>query len=536
MHMKRKGERMEAGEWRKACPESALEEGVPKLVELGEDAIFLVRLGGKIHAISNVCPHYECALDEGALIGHEIVCKCHDARFDVTTGKMLAAPALKDLSVYAVRTEGGEVLVGPAEKPRLPAVEITDPRVFIIVGGGAAGNAAAETLRRGGFLGRIVILTAEEDPPYDRPNLSKEFAAGTAKAEWMPLRSRKFYESQKIEVLTGMKVVSIDPAKKAIKTALGTTHYFDKLLLVTGSEPVKPPIPGSDGPGCFLLRSFADGRAIDAAAKDAKKVALVGAGFIGLELASSFRERGLEVVVAAPERVLLANILGDQVGSYLMKKHEANGVSFRLGVTVQRISGNAGAKIVSLSDGSELTADFVVFGLGVRPSVDYLEGTGLAVKGEVPVNSRLETANSDILAAGDIALVPSAVGGSATRIEHWVVAERLGQHAARSMLGSKAAYDEVPFFWTRQHKTGLHYVGFTRGWDELVVRGDIDEGKFLVGYYTKGTLHAAASIGMSNALTAVEYLLKQNRPPSAKELADPNIDLLELARAGRRKT
>jgi NADPH-dependent 2,4-dienoyl-CoA reductase/sulfur reductase-like enzyme/nitrite reductase/ring-hydroxylating ferredoxin subunit len=521
---------MEAGDWRKAGKEEAFLEGIPKLVEVGEDAVHLLRLDGRIYAVGNKCPHYECGLDEGALIGGEIVCKCHDARFDARTGVMLSAPALKDLPTFPVRTEDGEVWIGPVEKARAPKVEVTDPRVFIIVGGGAAGNAAAETLRREGFAGRVVILSAEADPPYDRPNLSKEFAAGTAKAEWMPLRSPKFYEGQKIELLTGTRVVAVDPAKKTVTTAAGITLAFDKLLLATGADPVKVPIAGGDGPGCFVLRSFADGRAIAAAAEGAKKAVLVGAGFIGLELASSFRERGLEVVVAAPERVLLGNILGERVGNFLRKKHEENGVVFKLGVAVERVSGNAGAKIVTLSDGTALEADFVVFGTGVRPSVDYLAGTDLVVNGEVPVNSRLETANPDILAAGDIARIPSAMAGAGQRIEHWVVAEREGQHAARSMLGSKAAYDEVPFFWTRQHKLGLHYVGFTREWDELAVRGDIEAGKFLVGYYMNGTLRAAAGIGMSNALTAVEYLLRRNAPPSAAQLADPSFDLLGAAR------
>ncbi len=520
---------MDAGEWVRACRESDLAEGVPKVVQVGDAAAYLVRLDGRLHAVANACPHYECDLNEGALIRNEIVCKCHDARFDVRTGRLLSPPALKNLATYPVRVMDGEVWLGPAEKAASPKVEGTDPAVFVIVGGGAAGNAAAETLRREGFAGRVILLSAEEDGPYDRPNLSKEFLAGTAKAEWMPLRSRKFYETQRIELRTGTKVSAVDPKSKTVTTAAGETIAFDKLLLATGAAPVAPAIPGAEGPGCFTLRSFADGRAVAAAAEGAKSVVLVGAGFIGLELASSFRERGLAVTVVAPEPVPLGRLLGDRVGGFLKAAHEAAGVAFRLGATVGRIAGPVGAKLVVLSGGMELAADFVVFALGVRPVVDYLEGAGLVRGGEVPVDGRLATAHPDIFAAGDLALVPSI--GGAVRSEHWVVAERQGMHAARSMLGSAAAYDEVPFFWTRQHKQGLHYVGSSRAWDETAVRGDIEAGKFLVGYYEKGRLAAAASLGMSNALIAVEYLMRRNAAPSAGQLADPSVDLLGLARA-----
>jgi NADPH-dependent 2,4-dienoyl-CoA reductase/sulfur reductase-like enzyme len=443
---------------------------------------------------------------------------------------MVSAPSLKDLPVYPVRLEAGDILLGPAEKPRFPKPEGTDSRTFLIIGAGAAGNAAAETLRREGFAGRIVMITSESDQPYDRPNLSKEFMSGEAKPEWLPLRSEKFYANQGIDVLTNTRAIAVDPRGKTVTTQGGEKLGFDKVLLATGAAPRKPPIPGADGEACFSLRSFADARSIAEAAGGAARAALIGAGFIGLELAGSLRARGLAVDVVAPEALPLAGILGDRIASYLKKRHEEKGVTFHMGRTVVDISGGRGAKIITLSDGTRLNADFVVFGLGVAPVIDYLAGTDLAQNGGVPVNARLETKHPDIFAAGDIAIVPNPAGGDGIRIEHWVVAERQGQHAARSMLGFSAGYGEVPFFWTRQTGVSLKYAGYAREWDTIAVRGDVDKGKFLAGYYRKGTLLAASSIGMPNELTAVETMLKKRIALPESKLTDAGVDLFSMAR------
>jgi len=517
--------------WQKVCRESDLAEGALRLVKAGEDDVLVVRVEGRVFAVGNKCPHYECPLNEGVLLGRVVVCRCHDARLDVTTGKVVSAPALNDLPVYPVRVENGDVMVGPVEKPRFPKMEGADPRTFLIVGGGAAGNAAAETLRREGFAGRIVMVTPEADLPYDRPNLTKEFMSGEAKPEWMPLRSVKFYDGQKIEIIAGARVVSLDPRRRSASLADGRVLSFDKALLATGAIPRALTVPGADGEGCYQLRSFADARAIVEAAAAAKRAALVGAGFIGLELASSLRQRGLAVGVPAPPALAGAHIFGDRIAAYLKSRHAENGVAFHLGASVTRISGPRGAKEVALSDGSVLRADFVVLGLGVRPALDYLGGTDLVQEGAVPVNLQMQTAHPDVYAAGDIAFVrdPDRAGGR--RIEHWVVAERQGQHAARAMLGSSARYEEVPFFWTRQTGVSLKYVGLASEWDEIAYRGEVEKGKFLAGFYRRGTLLAAASMGMSDETTAVEILLRRRVPLDPAKLADARVDLLAMARS-----
>ncbi len=516
--------------WQKVCRQDDLAEGTPAKVKVGEEDVCVVRLGGSIHAVGNKCPHYECPINEGLLIGSVLTCRCHDARFDLRTGKVLSAPSLNDLPVYPVRIDKGDVLLGPVEKARFPKPEGSDSRTFLIVGGGAAGNAAAETLRREGFAGRILMVTTETDAPYDRPNLSKEFMSGDAKPEWMPLRSAKFYANQKIEILTGTRVVSVDPGKKTMTLSTGQTVSYDKALLATGAAPRRLPIPGIDGEGCFQLRSFADARRIVEAASSAETVALIGAGFIGMELASSLRKRGLGVTVIAPEALPLGHLIGERIAAAFRSRHEKDGVVFRLGATITQIAGAAGAKSISLKDGGRLEAGFIVYGLGVQPAVDYLTGTDLVENGAVPVNAQLRTKHPDLYAAGDIAVVPDFLSGKGIRIEHWVVAERQGQHAARAMLGSQAPYAEVPFFWTRQTGKSLKYVGFAREWDDIAYRGDVEGGQFLAGFYHRGALLAAASLGMPNEVTAVKEILSRGVPLAPGKLADEKADLFALAR------
>jgi apoptosis-inducing factor 3 len=519
--------------WRNVAKVSDLAEKVPVVVEAGEEKILLVLLQGTVYAMGHECPHYQEKLEHGALFGTQIICKSHFARMDVTTGRVMAPPAFNDLPVYPVKVEKGEVWVGPVVKPKFPkpaAALGSDARVFLIVGGGAAGSTAAETLRREGFAGRVVMITAETERPYDRPNLSKDFMTGKAGEEWLPLRGPKFYSAQGIELLTGRKVVSLDTQKKVLTMEGGETIGFDKALLATGGTPRKLPIPGADGKACFMLRTTADARAIVAAATQWKSVVLIGAGFIGLELAGSLRDRGLEVTMVAPEPLPLAHILGDRIGAYMKSLHESREVRFLMGRTPARIEGEAGAKTVVLSDGARLTAGFVVIGLGALPAVEYLSGTGLVEKGAVPVDEAMRTRALDIFAAGDIAALPDA-DWERRRVEHWVPAQRQGQRAARGMLDHDQGPMEIDFFWSKQAGVSLKYVGHARDFDQTVYRGVVEEGKFLAGYFRKGVLKAAASIGMALDLVAVERLMRLGAAPTAAQLGDQGFDLIAAARA-----
>ncbi len=520
--------------WKKVAAEADLKEGVPIVVDtIGEDKALLVRIKGKIHAVSHECPHYQEKLEKGLLFGTEIVCKSHLTRLDVATGRLIAGPAYNDLPVYPVRVEKGEVWLGKSENPKFPAPPAnlgSDPRVFLIVGAGAAGNSAAEWLRRRGFAGRIVMVTPEADRPYDRPNLSKDFLTGKAGEDWLPLHSAKFYATQGIELVTGKRVVSLDPAKKSVRLDSGETLSFDRALLATGGTPRRLSIPGADGDASYLLRSAADARAIVAAAAQSKSAVLIGSGFIGLELAGSLREKGLEVSVVAPEAIPLAHILGDRIGAYIKARLEEKGVTFFLGRTPKEISGAAGSKAVTLSDGTRLSAGFVVTGLGIQPTVDYLAGTKLVENGAVPVDADMRTAGKDIFAAGDIAAVPDREWGR-RRVEHWIVAQRQGMRAAAVMLDLPPGRPEVEVFWSRLGGASLKYVGYARSFDQVLYRGVVEEGKFIAGYFLRGTLKAAATIGMQHELIAVERLLRFEAPPRAADFGDPGFDLVQRARA-----
>jgi NADPH-dependent 2,4-dienoyl-CoA reductase/sulfur reductase-like enzyme/nitrite reductase/ring-hydroxylating ferredoxin subunit len=524
---------MEESGWTKVAREADVAEGVPVAVAVGEEKVLLARVHGKIHAVGHKCPHYEEKLEHGALFGTQIICKSHFARMDVTTGQVLAPPAYNDLPVYPVKVEAGDVWVGPVVKPKFPrpAAELgSDPRVFVIVGAGAAGNIAAETLRRRGFAGRILMITGESERPYDRPNLSKDFITGKAGEDFLPLHGSKFYPNQGIELLTGRKVVSLDTAEKHVVLENGEKIRFDRALLATGGTPRKLPAAGSDGAGCFTLRSTADARAILAAMGRWKTAILIGAGFIGLELAGSLRDKGLEVTVVAPEVLPLAHILGDRLGAYMKSLHESREVRFLMERTVARIEGEPGSKVVTLPDGTRLEAGFVVIGLGVSPAVEYLGGTGLVENGAVPVDSHMRTRAPDIFAAGDIAALPDPEW-ERRRVEHWVAAQRQGQRAALVMLDMDPGRPEIDFFWSKQAGASLKYVGHAREYDQVVYRGVVEEGRFLAGYYRKGALKAAATIGMALDLVAVERMMRFGKAPAAAQFADSGFDLMAAARS-----
>jgi 3-phenylpropionate/trans-cinnamate dioxygenase ferredoxin reductase subunit len=515
--------------WIRVCRDGDLAEGEPRVLKAGEADVYLVRLEGTVRAFGTECPHYHEPLIKGALFGREIVCPAHFARLDARDGRLVSPPALDDLPRFPVKVENGEVWVGPVEKPRFPKPAGEDARTFLVVGGGAAGEAAVETLRREGFAGRIVMVTADDERPYDRPNLSKDLLTGEAKPEWMPLRGPKFAANQRIELLTGRRVASIDTAAKAAVLATGERIAFDKALIATGGVPRKPAIPGAGLPGCLVLRTLADGRALIAAATGAKSAVLVGAGFIGMELASSLCKLGVRVQVVSPGRLPLARVLGDRVAALLLARHQADGVEFHLGATPVRVDGARGDLRVGLSDGAVLSGAFVVFGIGVDPEVGCLAGTGLAGPDGVPVDGTLRTGHPDIFAAGDVAVAPD-VSGETARVEHWSVAQRQGQHAARAMLGSTTPYGETHFFWTKQAGLSLKYVGSARTWDEIVYRGDVEAAKFLAGYYRAGTLRAAATVGRRVELSAVERLMRLRSLPSRAEFANEGFDLVAAAR------
>ena len=456
------------------------------------EPILVARYGNTFFAIGASCTHYGAPLVEGLLVDDTVRCPWHHACFSLRTGEALRAPALDSVSSWKVETSGGKLFVLEKHpEKKAPAKSARTPENIVIVGGGAASNAAAEMLRREGFSGGVTVISADEAVPYDRPNLSKDFLAGAAKEEWIPLRSLDFYREREIDLLLNTQVAAIDPAQKKVILADGDGRKFDALLLATGAEPVRLKVPGADLPHVCYLRSLSDCRAIIGKAAGAKRVVLVGASFIAMEAAASLIQRKLQVHVVAPEAVPMEKTLGSQVGEYLRALHVRNGVVFHLQQSVASVD----QRKVTLKDGQSIEADLVVVGIGVKPLTDLAERAGIKTDNGVSVNEYLETSVPQIFASGDIARWPDPLTGDNIRVEHWVVAERQGQAAARNMLGRRQRFDTVPFFWTTQYDFTLNYVGHAEKWDKLEMEGSLEAHNCQLSFKRGGKTLAVATVG-----------------------------------------
>jgi NADPH-dependent 2,4-dienoyl-CoA reductase/sulfur reductase-like enzyme/nitrite reductase/ring-hydroxylating ferredoxin subunit len=460
---------------------------------VGDAAVLVARRGVEIFAIGGKCTHYGGPLGEGLMVGDTVRCPWHHACFSLRTGEAVAAPAFDPVERWQVEQRDGRIVVAgkiEAARPAKPGTGGEQPKRIVIVGGGAAGFAAAEMLRRRGFDGELTMLSDDDAPPCDRPNLSKDFLAGQAPEEWVPLRGPDFYRDNRIELVLNTAVERLDVTGRAV-IAGGRSFPFDRLLLATGAEPVRLSIPGADQPHVFTLRSLADCRAIIARAGQARRAVVLGASFIGLEVAASLRARGLEVHVVALDQRPMAKVLGPELGDFVRKLHEAHGVRFHLQTTADGIEGAR----VKLKSGEALEADLVVAGIGVRPRTTLAEQAGLKTDRGVVVDEYLRTSAPDIFAAGDIARWPDPHSGEAIRVEHWVVAERQGQTAAANMLGLGERHMAVPFFWSQHYDAPINYVGHAERWDAIEVDGDIDRRDCLVCYKRGGKVLAIAAIG-----------------------------------------
>jgi len=454
------------------------------------EAVLVALRGGELFAIGATCTHYGGPLAEGLMVDCTVRCPWHHARFDLRTGEAIAAPALNDVPCWKIEKRGERVYVTgkidnkPARKPA------TSPSSVVIVGAGAAGGAAAEMLRRQGYDGPITLIGSDESLPYDRPNLSKDYLAGNAPEEWIPLRPDDFYRRHKIDTFTGTEVQTIDTKKNQVTLSNGCSLGYGALLLATGADPVHLKIPGHDLPHVCYLRTLADSRRIIDKAKNAKRAVIIGDSFIGLEVAWSLRERKLEVAVVGKHSVPLEKVLGRDLGSLVLKTHQANGVKFHLG----RVAAKIEERGVQLDDGTKLDCDFVVAGIGVRPNTALAERAGLATKDGVLVNEFLEANVSGVFAAGDIARWPDPRAGR-IRVEHWVVAQRQGQTAARNILGAREPFVVPPFFWSNHFDIHIHYVGHGGSGDRASVSGDLNAKDASVIFQADQKVMAVASIG-----------------------------------------
>ncbi len=445
-------------------------------------------------------------LARGLIVGDTVRCPLHHACFSLRTGEALRAPAFDAISRWRVEVTGGTVfvrekLVGVPTAAILGAL----PKSILIIGGGAAGSAAADMVRREGFMGPVTIVSADADLPVDRPNLSKDYLAGEAQDDWLPIWSKEQYAEREIELVLGRRATTLDPKTRTVGLDDGSQRSYGALLIATGADPVHLPIPGAAQVPVLYLRSWADGRAIVAKAAGAKRALVIGASFIGLEVSASLRKRGIEVDVVAPDKLPLERVMGAELGRLVQATHESKGVRFHLGQTVASVDGRK----VTLSGGDTLDADFIVVGVGVRPALALAEAAGLAIDKGIVVNEYLETSAPNVFAAGDNARWPDPHTGKNIRVEHWVVAQRQGQTAARNMLGRRERFDAVPFFWSRHFDVSISYVGHAEQWDSVVVDGSPAAKNCKVTYSLAGKTLAVATVGRQRESLVAETELER---------------------------
>ena len=496
------------------------------------EPVLLAHVEPNWFAVGAKCTHYGGPLAEGLLVGETIRCPWHHACFDLRNGAASCGPALSDLPAYSVTVENNTVRVtgrkdsgslrGEVRRPRgsrapekvlFEEHPVAGPASVVIIGAGAAGIGCAEMLRREGYRGPITLFDSDRDAPYDRPNLSKDYLAGNAPEEWLPLHPPQFYADQHIDIRGGVEVTSIDPTTKTLTLRDAGTQNYGALLLATGASAIRLNIPG--GERILYLRTLGDCRNIIAAASKSAKATVIGASFIGLEVAASLCARGLEVHVVAPETIPLERVLGSELGELVRSVHAKQGVVFHPGRSVKSLESGA----VLLDDGTSITTDLIVAGVGVRPNLGLAQSAGLAVDNGVLVNEFLETSIPGIYAAGDIARWPDGYSSSGVRIEHWVVAMRQGQVVARNILGSRDRFEDIPFFWSTHYgELTIQYTGHVDRWDETRIEGDVARMDCAVSYMVNGQRRALATVNRDRQNLETEWAMQKElvlQPPSS---------------------
>jgi apoptosis-inducing factor 3 len=469
-----------------AAPDGGILAGV-----VGNDRVFVWRKRNRLKAYNADCPHLGGPLNEGIVSGGTIRCPWHHACFDLATGEATAAPAFDPLLSYTVTLDGDRFCVKPghANATRRRARREDSTAGMAIIGSGAAGFAAADAICQLGWQGGLTIFSEEPEQPYDRTLLTKDYLEGSFGDDRLAI-ARHSLADLNVDFEGGASVQKIEPGNKRLRLANGDERPYEKLLLATGAKPRRLDVPGGELPHVMVLRSLQDCRRILANVTSGVCVAVVGGSFIAMEAAASLCGRGLSVAVIAPEEHPLEKVFGRELSDLVLEAHAQKGVRLHLSAEVARIED----KQVVLVGGERIDADIVVVGIGVEPRLRLAEAAGLALDRGVRVNSRLQTSDPDIFAAGDIARWPAPHTGENIRVEHWVVAERQGQVAAANMLGRDEAFTMVPFFWTKHFDLSIRYVGHAETWDETLVEGDLAYRNGLVRFRRAGRDLAVATV------------------------------------------
>jgi len=401
-------------------------------------------------------------------------------------------------------------------------------RTFVIVGASLAGAKAAEELRTQGFDGRVVLLGAEPERPYERPPLTKDYLRGESEREKAYVHAAGFYAEHEIELETDTTVAEVDPAGGRVTLADGRAIAFDRLLLTTGAEPRRIAVDGAALDGVHQLRTLADCDVLRERLEDGGRVVVVGAGWIGSEFAASARQRGLEVTVVDPLELPNERIFGAEIGAFYRDVHTSHGVEMVLGEGVEAILGDTAVKAVRTAGGREIACDFVVVGIGVTPRTQLAAAAGLAVDNGILVSDALQTSAPNVFAAGDVANADHPFYGERLRLEHWANALNQGPAAARSMLGQPTSYDRIPYFYSDQYDVGMEYSGHAPTWDEVVFRGERDSGEFIAFWLQDQRVIAGMNVNVWDVNEQIQALIRAREPIPTAALSDPDTPLESL--------
>ncbi len=478
---------------------AAIPEDRPHRIEVGETPILLIRHGAEVSALAAACPHAGAPLEKGAVCEGRLICPWHKAAFAVRDGALLEPPALAALTRYTVRIEDGFAIIDGREAEPAPTHATFDGTIAI-VGAGAAASGALALLQARGHAGRVIVIGQEAAAPYDRTVLSKMVIGGK-----MPAAPKALFEAglePNVELVVG-EVVGLDAGGRTITLRDGRTIGYERALAASGGAPKWPGLPGEHLTGVHVLRSVADAASLVDSIGTARRAVILGAGFIGLEVASGLRERGVGVTVIA-SGTPLARVFGERIGGRLRALAEDKGVVFSDGKVV-RFEGGERVERVVLEDGTVLACDLAVLGTGVAPNVGFIEGVTLD-DGVVVGPSLL--AAPDLYAAGDIARF--AYRGEQVRIEHWRLAQQHGWLAARNMLGEDAIFEGVPFFWTAQHGKRIDYLGHAESWDDEVIDGDLASLDFVAFLVRGGVVAAAIGCGRDTQMARLSDAMRRD--------------------------
>jgi len=510
---------------------------VPPTADGGsEGAILLAKIDGKLYATGASCSHYSAPLAQGVAAKDKmhVVCPWHNAAFDLRTGQPVRGSGLPAIPVYPVCVEGGNIVaelpfnMEDFVKPKVAKRCPNDGRVFLVIGGGAAGVAAVDALRQGGFTGQVTMLTEETHLPYDRPVLSKNLAKG-AEPKSLALRDEAHFQEHEIDIRFGAAVKELRADEKIVQLVSGEEIKYDAALVATGAKPRLLPIPGGNLPGVMALRTPEDAQRIGAACGKGKKVIVIGSSFIGMEIAATLNRRGCDVTVLGMETVPFERVLGIRVGDAIKNFFEEKGVTFMGSSSVTEITQTEGSGLTaSLKSGQKLTCDAVIVGVGVIPNCEFVSGVEKARDGSLVTDEHLKTSGPCLYAAGDVAQYRSP-SGDQLRVEHWDVATSQGRLAAKCMLGETDTFDQTPFFWTSLFGKNLRYVGHCMKFDEFMVDGDLKKLTFVAYYCQNNEVKAVATMGRDPVAVAAGELMRMGKMPSAEDFKSGKATAAGLA-------